>query len=779
MAKRNLIESSSPALEGPTVVRRAAPARDPGGAAGNRFFEVLCKWNVLLLCLLLFGLMVWVYLPSLRGEFIDFDERVYLTEDAHVKSGLSLENVAWAFGSLEASNWHPLTWLSHMLDCQLYGLKPWGHHLSSVLLHGVNTVLVFLVLFGLTGARWRSLMVAVLFGVHPQRVESVAWISERKDVLSALFWLLTLWAYTRYAQKEAEDQRRVSGVESITSPSVVSPLIRHWPHFYGLALVFFGLGLMSKTMVMTLPFVMLLLDWWPLDRVLSPGPGVSSSSTLKRLLLEKAPFFVLAAVVSGVTYLAQRGGGMMREWAGLPLGARAGNALISYVRYLGKLFWPVKLSVFYPHPGYWPVATVLFCGLLLLGVTIGVWAVRWQRPYLLVGWLWYVGTLMPVIGLVQIGGQSMADRYTYVPMMGVMIVLVWGVHGLTQGWRYRVIGLSATGVAVSVICIGLTREQMGYWQDGVTVWNHAIAVTQDNYDAHNRLGDILDRQGRLGEAFAHYQEAIRLNPNFAEARNNLGAALMRQGRLEEALNQYREAVRLNPEYDQAHNNLGVALSAQGRLDEAVHEFEEAVKLNPNWADAHSDLGSALGSQGRLDEAIAHLQKALEIDSHNAGAHNNLGIALVMKGRTDAAISQFQEAVRLNPEWAGAHANLGSVLCGQGRLDEALVHLHRVLEINPQNAEAHNNLGIALVMKGKTDAAISQFQEAIRLNPESPGAHRNLGSEWVRTGRIEAAIAEFQQALRLKPDDAESRSNLAAALRAREDPNKQPTTSTKP
>ena len=512
---------------------------------------------------------IGLYWPAMRYDFVNFDDPSYVTENPSVRGGLNWAGVKWAFCNPVNSNWHPLTVLSHMLDCQVFGLRPWGHHLSSVLLHAVNTALVFLLLFQMTGLRgngsprwssslpqpgtgsttmaatasvrqagalWRSAIVAVLFGWHPVHVESVAWVAERKDVLSTCFGLLTLIAYARYVEKS----------------KVQSPKSKVW---YGLALLLFALGLMSKAMLVTWPLVMLLLDWWPLKRFKVQGSGFR----VRSLVWEKAPFFGLAVVASIVTFVVQKRGGVVMSFESLPLGARGGNALISYCRYLGKLFWPVDLAVFYPHPGYWPMGKVLLAGVLLLGITELCVVVRRRYPFMLIGWLWYVGTLVPVIGLVQVGDQAMADRYTYIPSLGVLILVIWGANELTRQWRHQLMILSVAGCGAIILCLGMTRRQLGYWQDSETLFRHALEVTKNNYLAHDNLGDILSQKGRTDEAISQFQEAIRLKPDDENAHYNLGAAFSHKGRTDGAINQFQEAIRLKPDDAEAHFDLGLIL----------------------------------------------------------------------------------------------------------------------------------------------------------------------------------------------------------------------------
>jgi tetratricopeptide (TPR) repeat protein len=544
--------------------------------------------------------------------------------------------VKWAFGNTEqAAYWAPVLWLSHLLACQLFGLNPWGHHLINVLLHAVNTVLVFLLLRRLTGAMWRSLLVAALFGLHPLRVESVAWVTERKDVLSACFGLLALIFYARYAQNKASLNPQ---------PSTLN---------YFLALFLFALGLMSKPMLVTWPFVMLLLDYWPLERF--------KSSRTWLLVTEKIPFFALAAVTGMITFAVQKHGGAFEGGKNMPLGVRGGNALISYCRYLGKLLWPTDLAIFYPHPGHWPLEQVLLAGGLILGITVLLYVKRGRYPFLLMGWLWYCGTLVPVIGLVQAGWVAMADRFTYVPSLGVLILAIWGTYELTRHWRYHKMAMSVGGCAAIVLCLGLTRQQFGYWKDSEVLFRHALEVTENNYLAHNNLGTAFFKKDRINEAISQFQEVIRLKPDFANAHYNLGLALDEKGQIDEAINQYQEAFRLKPDYAEAHNNLGTALGRKGQIDEAISQFQEAIRLRPDFAAAHSNLGNALLMKGQIDEATSQHREALRLKPDYADAHYNLGNDFYKKGQIDEAINQYQEAIRLKPDFAEAHYNLTRAL----------------------------------------------------------------------------------------------------------------------
>ncbi len=595
------------------------------------------RYQVWVAAALLALVTIAVFWPATRCGFVNYDDDVYVTANAHVQSGLTWGNVKWAFLNPVAANWHPLTILSHMLDCQLFGLNPRGHHLTNVLLHAVNTVLVFLLLQRLTSAFWRSLLVAALFGLHPLHVESVAWVAERKDVLSAFFGLLALLCYVKAV---TSDRWQVAGSEKIGPASFVSPVTCHVSRFYWSAVFFFALGLMSKAMLVTLPFVLLLLDYWPLHRVSSfkfsdsspsPTPSLHHSTTpLLRLLLEKLPFFGLAAAASVVTYLAQKQAGALTTGESIPFGVRGGNALISYCRYLGKMFWPTNLAVFYPRPEHWHWEQVLLAGGLLASLTAWLFVKRARYPFLLTGWLWFGVTLMPVIGLVQAGEQAMADRYTYIPAIGVLIMVIWGAYELTRSWRGQAIVLTLAGGMALIFCAGLTWRQLGYWRNSETLYRHAIAVTKNNYIACNNLGIVLMEQGQIDEAIRQYREAIRVNPDFAYAHNNLGRALDKSGQTSEAIRQFQEAIRLAPDDIQARNNLGVALNEEGRTGEALNQFQENIRLEPDDADAHNDLGVVLVEQGKLGEAIEEFQKAVQLKPDYAEARDNLARARAMK-----------------------------------------------------------------------------------------------------------------------------------------------------
>jgi Flp pilus assembly protein TadD len=533
-----------------------------------------------------------------------------------------------------------------MLDFELYGLNPKGHLVTNVLLHIVNTILLLLLLKRMTGSLWRSGFVAALFALHPLHVESVAWVAERKDVLSTLFWMLTMWAYVRYV--ECRGTKR-----------------------YLLILLSVALGLMAKPMLVTLPFVLLLLDFWPLARFRldksaeekEARTGLVSRFKEKkalffRLVWEKAPLFALAGASSVATFLAQRVGGAVVAWDKFPLNIRVTNALASYVKYMVKMIWPTDLAFFYPHPGAnlltWQIVGA---GVLLLCITVLIVRAALQRPYLIMGWLWYLGTLVPVIGLVQVGGQAMADRYTYVPLIGLFIIIAWGIPELVGKWKHKRVFLAISSTAVLIGLMVCTWLQVGTWRNSVALFEHALSVSPQNHVAHNNLGLELAKEGKTKEAVYHYSEAVRIRPTYDGAHNNLGHILQRQGRLAEADVHLREALRLNPKSAAAHNNLGIVLERQGRLEEAISHYNEALRLKPDHVKAYNNLGIALARQGRLEEAILRFSEALRINPNLAETHNNLGIALVQQGKLEEAIFHFSEAVRIKPDYEQAKQNL--------------------------------------------------------------------------------------------------------------------------
>jgi len=646
-------------------------------------------------------LTLLLYWPATHADFINYDDPDYVTTNPAVLGGLTLNHIAWAFTTSDTANWHPLTWLSLMLDATLFGPQSAGFHFTNVALHALNAVLLFGLLLRLTGARWRSALVAALFAWHPLHVESVAWVAERKDVLSTCLGFLALWFYLGYT-KSRDGSALPAGRSRV---------------FYGLSLLVYALGLLSKPMVVTWPCVWLLLDFWPLNRF-QPGRAWP-------LVREKIPFFALAGAASVVTFLVQHHGGALADLAGVPFDLRLENALISYVRYLEKLFWPSGLAVFYPYPPSWPLALALLAAVALAGVTTLFWIRRRHEPFLLVGWLWFVGMLVPVIGLVQAGQQSLADRYTYLPSVGLLILLVWGAHALTRRSRPAILLAGVVAAASLVLCLVLTRQQLACWQNSETLFRHALAVTQSNYIAHNHLGIYLFDQGHTDAAIQEYQSALDLQPTDAEAHNNLGVALARQGRTDDALTHYQTALRLKPGYAEVHYNLANLLARLGKTDTAITEFSAAIRLKPDQVTAHNNLGVLLNNQGQVDAAISEFATALHLDPHDADAHYNLGNAFLKQGQIARAITEFQAALQGQPDYAPAHYNLGVALSQQGPTDAAISEFQAALRLKPDYAIAHNHLGIALAQQGRLDEAIHEFQAAIRFKPAYASAQTNL------------------------------------------------------
>jgi len=568
--------------------------------------------------------VVWAVFGQTRfHEFVNYDDDAYVYNNPVVTQGLTWSEIIWAFTHSHAGNWHPLTTLSHMIDCQIYGLHPAGHHLTNVLLHTVTVILLFLMLGNMTGTFWRSAFVAAVFAIHPLRVESVAWVAERKDVLSGLFFVLTLWAYVRYVQYF----------------QVKNPKSKVW---YGLALGLFVLGLMSKPMLVTLPFILLLLDYWPLKRIENCEFRIVE---WRRLVVEKIPFFLLAAVDCEFTILAQN----KATWSfqSIDFLSRMGNALISYAVYPGQMVLPVNMAVLYPHSGnHLFIGKVALALLVLILISTGVWIGRRRQPYLLVGWLWYLGMLVPVIGLVQVGTQARADRYTYLPQIGLYFLLTWSVVAICSKWPYRraVLGTAAAVILASLMMVA--HAQTKYWKDSITLWTHTLICTSKNYTAYNNLGIALADQGKSAEAFQCYNQAIQLKPDYADAQRNFGAMLILQGNLDEAIQYLNRALQLNPDFAEAHNDLGVILAQQGKSDEAVQHFRRALQLNPNYAPSHRNLGSMLMMQDRLDESAQHLNRALQLKPDFAEAYNDLGATLSAQGKLNAALSHFQHALNL-------------------------------------------------------------------------------------------------------------------------------------
>lgn len=580
------------------------------------------KTKHFLISLSLIIITLSVFWPAFENDFIIYDDPQYVTDNDQVKDGLKLEGLAWAFTTFQASNWHPLTWLSHMLDVQLYGLNPSGHHRTSVIIHTINVVLLFLLLLRITGATWKSASVAILFAIHPLHVESVAWVAERKDILSTFFLILTLWAYVRYLDHPKMGR-------------------------YLLLMLSFALGLMSKPMLVTLPFVLLLLDAWPLARLkFEKGKGSKNSLIIWRLIREKIPLFGLSVASSAITFLAQFKGGSVISLETVPLKIRFENSLVSYVHYLFKLIWPTDLAVYYPYPGYsLSLWQIIGSGIFILLISFFSLVNYRQRPYLSVGWFWYLGTLVPVIGLIQLAQQGLADRYTYIPFIGLFIILAWGLPDALQGFRHRNFLLfTVTGIVILVL-MARSWTHLKHWSNSITLFEHALQVTENNDLAHINLGIALENQGKIDEAIGHYISALRINPN----------------------------------HQLAHNNLG-------QLDDAIHHYSEALRLQPNYASAQFNMAIALSGQERIKEAISYYNDFLRNEPKNADAHFNLGLLLAQQDKFESSISHLKDVIKIKPDHAEAQWSLGLVFAKQGDLEKAAFRLSKALENNPENKD---------------------------------------------------------------------------------------------
>ncbi len=704
-------------------------------------------WREAGVCLLLAVIVGLVFGQTLHHDFVNYDDDLYVYENQHVADGLSFEGVGWAFTTGHGDNWHPLTWLSHMLDGQLYGLKAGGHHFTSVCLHAATAILLFLVLRRMTGALWPSAFVAAVFAVHPLRAESVAWVAERTDVLSGLFFMLTLLAYVRY----------------IRSPFSLGR--------YLLVLLLYALGLMSKPMLVTLPFVLLLLDYWPLARLRpqAAGSGEPPAKSPASLLFEKIPFLVLAIISSVITLVVQQRAVANLEW--LPWTARVGNAIVSYAVYAGQTVWPVGLAVFYPHPtGRVGVLNFALALAFLAGVCAVAFALRRRCPYWVVGWLWYLGMLVPVIGLVQVGEQARADRYTYLPQIGLYIMLTWTANALPWPARQRRWLLAGAGSIALVALAWSSWLQTAHWRNSESLWTRALARTTGNYVAHNNLGNALAEQGRAVEAATHFRRALEIKPDFAEAHNNLGTVLLEQGRNTEATQQFQKALSIRPGYAEAHYNLGNALAQQGQPAEAIGHFREALRTRPDSFKAHYGLGAALAVLRQHAEATLHFQRALQLKPGAADIHFNFGVVLAAQDRSAEAIQHFQRALEIQPENAEAHYRLGLTFQARRQFAAAIQQYEMAAALAPGHASARNNL--AWLLATCPESALRDGRRAVELaqtltlsqNDTRPHVLDTLAAGYAEMGQFKQAVELARRALALA--NALSNEDIASAIRSR-------------
>jgi len=644
MKSRKVPTKKSGAKVRPSVTPAASPTVAPRTVAIAIFLSISVLTSL-------------VYFQTFGYGYVYYDDDRYVYDNPMVKAGISGQSLAWAFTTFYFANWHPLTWISYLLDYQLFGLNAGAEHAVNVVLHLGAITFLFLALLVMTRQPFRSGLVAAIFALHPLHVESVAWIAERKDVLSTFFQMLTLLLYARYAEK---------------------PVLKR----YAAMALAFALSLLAKPMAVTLPLVLLLLDVWPLHRV----KFETWRENLPRLLLEKTPLLAMSAIASVLTFMAQRSGGAVVSLVGMPFSERLANALTAYVGYIGKTFWPVDLAVLYPLRTATP-ASVAAAILILIAITALAVATFQSRPYFLTGWLWYLGMLVPVIGLVQVGRQSMADRYTYMPLVGLSIALVWLLaEEVERRPSLRQAAAAVAFLVLAILAVG-AYHQAGFWKDSETLFRHTLAVTRDNSIIENNLGVVIQREGRLDEAGALYRQALAVAPDYTEAQTNLGVVLAGQGKHDEAIKLYRQALTTDPNYADAHANLGHEHLMRGQVAEAFAQLSEALRIKPDSAEPQADMGFALAAEGRFEEARQHLQESVRLQPNKAETQSNFCFVLQRLGRMDQAVAACQEALKLKPDFPDARFNLGNALAAQGKTDAAAAEFSRLLEANPNHAAA--------------------------------------------------------------------------------------------
>lgn len=638
------------------------------------------------------------YWQVFHHEFVYFDDDLYIFENPHIRDGLSWEGIRWALtadllsDSPNADFWIPVTFLSHLLTFELFGLNPAGHHLVNLVFHILNSILLYWVLQSMTGVRWPSFWVAMLFAVHPLHVESVAWVTERKDVLSAFFWLLTIGAYIQYTQRS------------------------RW-HRYLLLTIFFSLGLMAKPMVATLPVILLLMDYWPLKRIPMSYQSLREFlSVIGVFILEKIPLFIVSLIFGGITFWGMERQGNLSSLNVISLWDRIANALTGYVTYIKKMIWPSNLAVFYPLPSDTrPIWELLVAALVLFVVSALVIRNIRKRPYLFVGWSWYLTALVPVIGLFQVGDQAVADRYAYLPFIGLYVMIAWGATEARERFpQWKVLPVLLVVFLFSVLTVG-TRLQVRHWKNSVTLFEHALRVTGENFKLRHNMGIAYYKLGRKDEAIRHYQSAITLNPNFPDGYNNLGIILAEQGQTDRAITQYQAALKLRSSYFEAHYNLGNAYRDLGRMEESVKAYQAALTLRPSYAEAHRELGLALKGLGRVDESLQEIRITLGLSPNDAAAHNLLGELLLEKGELQGAVNEFETVTKLEPSLPEGHNNLANGFLLLGRINLAIHEYEVALDLKQDHTIAYN-LALAYQQAGRMDEARRVLHLALEIDP---------------------------------------------------------------
>jgi len=694
------VAASNPALPASTS-RRREPQNAPVAEGATSGAESGDRWKALGAAFFL-AVIVWVVFGQTPGfGFINYDDPDNVSQNANVIAGLNIKGIAWAFTHTVVGRWAPVTVISHMADCQLYGLWAGGHILTNVLLHATSAILLFLVIWQMTGALWRSAFVATLFAVHPLRVEAICWVSARGDVLNTFFFVLTLGAYLCYVRKPQSH-------------------IRYWT-----VALLFALGLMTKSMIVTLPFVLLLLDYWPLERLPKVSDVEGLLRTGQKLVAEKIPLFTLAVISCLATVLATRGIPVDRIENDSII-QRVCNALISYAVYLRQMVYPAGLAIPYITPVHGVAyGQAVFALVLLAGISYAAFYFLKTKPWFAAGWLWYLGMLVPVIGIVQISYYAHADRYTYLPQIGLYLAVTWGMSEMSASLRHRRLVLGGLSAAVIVALTICARVQASYWRDSESLWRHAIACTPDNYMAYSNLGNALLKNEQTDEAMSTYKKAMEINPKYAVPYYNMGLALFQKGEVDEAITYYQKAIENNPEYAEPENNLGNALLQKGEIDHAISHYRRAAELKPGLADISYNLGGALLQKGDMDGAVASYQKALEIQPDYAEAHCKLGDVFLRGGRADEAIPQYQRAIGIKPDFAEAETNLGTALLQKGEIDQGITHYQNAVKLKPGFAEAHYDLANAFLQSGDEAQALAHFERVIELQPQNIQAGNNL------------------------------------------------------
>ena len=700
--------------------------------------------------------------PVIHNGFINFDDDIYIYQNSHITSGLKVENIVWAFTNIHAYNYHPLTSMSHILDCQLYGLNPGAHHFTNLLIHIANALLLFTVLSRMTKRVWASAFVVALFALHPMHVESVAWASERKDTLSAFFWMLTLLFYSYYTERQRAG-------------------------YYLSALLAFSLGLLSKPMVVTLPFVLLLLDYWPLGRFQTGQVG--------RRVIEKIPFFAISAILSFVTYMVQRKVELVKTLSSYSLPWRIENAIVSYVIYIGKMFWPVRMSIFYPHPqGSIPLWQAGGAILILLVITfLALWKLR-QKPYIAVGWLWFLGTLVPVIGIFQVGLQGYADRYSYIPYIGLFIIIVWTVSDIPaqSNWRKVIFCLSAV-IIFSALGVK-TWIQAGYWHNNESLYKHSIDAVENNWWAHEMLGNAYVSMDSGGQAVIEYKQTLQIDPENVGVQHSLARVYLETGDANEAVKLYENFLLPLPQeinepdaaneslspnlfskthsvveqmYINTNTDFAIALARQGNIDEAARRYKEVLRISPDSLTAHRNLGDIFYQKGQIDRAVKQYAAVIQLEPNSAAEYKQLARALGHSGRLEESAKICQMIYQLFPNDYDACNGLGIVFAQQGKLAEAAACFGRSITIEPNFSGGYVNLGYALNLQGKSNEAIDCYVKAIKLDGQAAQAHCRLGQILAEKGELDKAIGHFNQALQINPNYKEARVNLDNAQAAKQ------------